>query len=125
MTKLEAAILILEKLKREEYNNLLEIIPENEKNVKLKKKENLKSKRISRVVVEKIINLFIEIIKEKMLEGEKIEFRGFGSFERRLRRPKKTQNPKTGEVVNLQSRYIPFFKPSKEFKLLFKNIKEK
>jgi len=45
MTKLEAAILILEKLKREEYNNLLEIIPENEKNVKLKKKGKSKIKK--------------------------------------------------------------------------------
>lgn len=117
MTKLDVAILILEKIKKEKIDNLLKIFPDKENKIK---KNVTKTKNLSRIEILRIIDLFIEILKEKLVAGERIDFRGFGSFQRKLRKAKKSRNPKTKEVFDLGPYYIPFFKPSKEFKSLFK-----
>lgn len=48
--------------------------------------------------------------------GERIEVRGFGSFESRYRKPRIARNPKTGDKVEMQGRYTVHFKPGKELK---------
>jgi integration host factor subunit beta len=48
--------------------------------------------------------------------GDKIEIRGFGSFRTRQRQARIGRNPKTGERVEVPSKRIPYFKPSKELK---------
>jgi integration host factor subunit beta len=48
--------------------------------------------------------------------GDKIEIRGFGSFRTRQRQPRVGRNPKTGTRVEVPSKRIPYFKPSKELK---------
>ncbi len=47
--------------------------------------------------------------------GKKIELRGFGVFKQKSRRPRMARNPKTGEVVPLEKRFVPVFKPSPDF----------
>ena len=47
-------------------------------------------------------------------KGEKIEIRGFGSFRTRQRPPRVGRNPKTGTLVEVPSKRIPYFKPCKE-----------
>jgi len=67
-----------------------------------------------------------EVIVETMLEGivsalrneDKIEIRGFGSFRTRQRNPRIGRNPKTGEQVQVPAKKVPYFKPSKELKVL-------
>lgn len=135
MTKLEAATLILEKIKKENEDNLLmnvDVLEENDNNLRKYTKKTkynngrfIKFKYLSRKNIVKIINLFLIILKEKISEGDKVEFRGFGCFERRLRGQKKAVNPRTKEVINLEPYYIPFFKPSKEFKSFVKNYKNR
>jgi integration host factor subunit beta len=49
-------------------------------------------------------------------KGEKIEIRGFGSFRTRQRQPRVGRNPKTGTRVEVPSKRIPYFKPSKELR---------
>jgi integration host factor subunit beta len=49
-------------------------------------------------------------------KGDKIEIRGFGSFRTRQRQPRIGRNPKTGSRVEVPSKRIPFFKPSKELR---------
>jgi integration host factor subunit beta len=66
----------------------------------------------SEIIVETIFDSIIEAIQK----GEKIEIRGFGSFRTRQRRGRVGRNPKTGEKVEVPSKRIPFFKPSKELK---------
>lgn len=47
--------------------------------------------------------------------GKRIELRGFGVFKHKSRKPRMARNPKTGELVPLEKRYVPVFKPSPEF----------
>ena len=53
---------------------------------------------------------------ETLSQGERIEIRGFGSFEVRLREPRIAHNPKTGERVDLPARKVVHFKPGVELR---------
>jgi integration host factor subunit beta len=55
--------------------------------------------------------------------GERIELRGFGSFEVRERKPRMGRNPKSGAEVKLQERKVPFFKTGKELRIMVNNKK--
>ncbi|EAW30352.1 integration host factor, beta subunit [marine gamma proteobacterium HTCC2143] len=52
----------------------------------------------------------------KLASGERIEIRGFGSFSLHYREPRQGRNPKTGEAVELNGKYVPHFKPGKEMR---------
>ena len=47
--------------------------------------------------------------------GKRIELRGFGVFKHKSRKPRMARNPKSGDLVPLEKRYVPVFKPSPEF----------
>ncbi|ELT98910.1 hypothetical protein CAPTEDRAFT_51873, partial [Capitella teleta] len=47
---------------------------------------------------------------------ERVEIRGFGSFSLHYRAPRVGRNPKTGEAVSLDGKYVPHFKPGKELR---------
>lgn len=60
-----------------------------------------------------------EILKAMMAAlacGERIEIRGFGSFDLNYRQPRASRNPKTGEPVAVPAKYAPHFKPGKELR---------
>jgi len=79
---------------------------------------------LTKVETEAVIEGFLSTIKNALQEGEKVEFRGFGSFSVKKRMPKKARNPGTGEVVYLPERYVPVFKASKLLKeLISVNLK--
>ncbi|MCH8300065.1 MAG: integration host factor subunit beta [Candidatus Marinimicrobia bacterium] len=73
---------------------------------------------LTKVETEAVIDGFLSTIKNSLQEGERVEFRGFGSFSVKKRMPKKARNPGTGEVVYLPERYVPTFKASKILKEL-------
>ncbi len=60
----------------------------------------------------------IEIMKEALGSGDKIEIRGFGSFRLRTRKSKEGRNPRTGEKVLVPEKQVPFFKTGKELREL-------
>jgi len=66
------------------------------------------------------IDLAIKTIINSMLEslasGKRIEIRGFGSFALRYRKSRIGRNPKSGESVEIEERYVPHFKPGKKLK---------
>lgn len=66
--------------------------------------------------VEVIVNTIFDSMTESLKRNERIEIRGFGSFEVRIRRPRLGRNPKTGSSVNVGERRVPFFKVGKELK---------
>ena len=70
------------------------------------------SRKDSEVIVETIFDSVVKSLRS----GDKIEIRGFGSFRTRQRQPRIGRNPKTGARVDVPSKRIPFFKPSKELK---------
>lgn len=59
------------------------------------------------------INVILESITEAVALDEKVEIRGFGTFSKKLIRPRKFTNPKTKEVSYLGETAIMHFKPSK------------
>ena len=65
---------------------------------------------------EVIVETIFESIVGSLHKGDKIEIRGFGSFRTRQRQPRVGRNPKTGSRVEVPSKRIPYFKPSKELR---------
>ena len=70
------------------------------------------TRKDSEVIVEAIFDSIVRSLRT----GDKIEIRGFGSFRTRQRQPRVGRNPKTGTRVEVPSKRIPYFKPSKELK---------
>jgi len=58
--------------------------------------------------------LLLSII-EALSDGKRIELRGFGVFSVKSRKPRMARNPRTGDPVPLDERFIPTFKVSSEF----------
>lgn len=65
---------------------------------------------------ELIVNCIFESMEESLKKGERIEIRGFGSFEIRHYKPYEGRNPRTGDPVAVQPKRLPFFKVGKELK---------
>ena len=68
------------------------------------------------VEVELFLDSFINSVKSSLSKGDRVDIRGFGSFLIKKRRARKARNPLTDQIVNLDERYIPFFKVSKILK---------
>ena len=66
--------------------------------------------------VELAIKSMLEQMSEALATGERIEIRGFGSFSLHYREPRIGRNPKTGQSVNLDGKFVPHFKPGKELR---------
>ena len=70
---------------------------------------------------ELIVNCIFESMEESLKTGERIEIRGFGSFEIRHYKAYEGRNPRTGDPVGVQPKRLPFFKVGKELKELVNN----
>ncbi len=66
--------------------------------------------------VELAVKLMLEYMSQILSSGERIEIRGFGSFSLHYREPRVGRNPKTGDSVVLDGKYVPHFKPGKEMR---------
>lgn len=66
--------------------------------------------------VEVIVNTIFDSMTDSLRRGDRIEIRGFGSFEVRCRKPRIGRNPKTGTSVEVGERKVPFFKVGKELR---------
>jgi integration host factor subunit beta len=66
--------------------------------------------------IEIIVNTIFDSMTTALSQGDRIEIRGFGSFEVRVRQPRLGRNPKTGESVDVGLRKVPFFKVGKELR---------
>lgn len=76
----------------------------------------LKLGSLSHRDVEVIVNQVFDSMTSSLASGDRIEIRGFGSFEIRTRKPRMARNPKTGDTVDVGTRKVPFFKVGKELK---------
>lgn len=63
--------------------------------------------------VEKAVKEILESLIHALASGDRVEVRGFGSFSLHYREPRMGRNPKTGEKVELDGKYVPHFKPGK------------
>ncbi len=71
--------------------------------------------------IERIVSVVLDKITASLAAGDRVEFRGFGTFSVRTRTPRVAKNPRTGEQVKVEERNIPHFKTGKQlFELLNK-----
>ena len=70
------------------------------------------NQKVAKIAVDTIV----DTIKNAIVNNERVEIRGFGSFTLRNYRAYQGRNPKTGELVDVQSKRLPYFKVGKELK---------
>jgi integration host factor beta subunit len=73
-------------------------------------------RKLTRYESEKIVNIVFDSMGEALRIGENVEIRGFGSLTVRERSAREARNPKSGEIVNIPAKKIPFFKTGKELR---------
>ncbi len=59
-----------------------------------------------------LVETVFDVIKEALVNGEKVKFSGFGNFIVREKNARKGRNPQTGEEIQLSARRVLTFKPS-------------
>ncbi len=62
------------------------------------------------------VEIFVDKMREALLNGDRIEIRGFGSFKMKDYGAYSGRNPKTGEKVQVKPKRMPFFRAGKELK---------
>jgi integration host factor subunit beta len=75
-----------------------------------------RKQRFSHREAETIVNAMFDAMAKSLARGERIEIRGFGSFGIKQRRARQGRNPKTGELVKVEAKTIPFFRAGKELR---------
>ena len=65
---------------------------------------------------ELIVNSIFNSIGQALVEGDRVEIRGFGSFTIRERDAREARNPKSGDIVQISAKKTPFFKTGKELR---------
>ena len=71
---------------------------------------------ISKKDTEVVVNTIFDSMIDSLKTGDRIEIRGFGSFQVKMREAREGRNPKTGEPVHISAKRTPFFKVGKELK---------
>ncbi len=62
------------------------------------------------------VDIILGEIAQALIDGRRVEIRGFGSFSVRTRKPRSTKNPKTGKMMNIPARKTLHFTMSKSLK---------
>ncbi|HHU36291.1 MAG TPA: integration host factor subunit beta [Treponema sp.] len=64
-----------------------------------------------------VADLFLQEVKDALIDGKSVELRGFGTFEVRDRKGRaKARNPKTGEIVSVKDHSVVAFRAGKDLK---------
>ena len=70
------------------------------------------SPKVTALITKNILNT----LTHSLTEHQRVEIRGFGSFESRLRKSRQVRNPKTGDRLEAPDSYTVHFKPGKELR---------
>ena len=70
---------------------------------------------ISNKEASRLVDLILDFIKRGLLDGERIQITGFGTFMVREKKGRKGRNPQTGEEMMISARKSVVFRPSKSF----------
>jgi integration host factor subunit beta len=65
---------------------------------------------------EMVVNTIFDSMTAALIAGDGIEIRGFGSFTVRQYKSYEGRNPRTGDVVHVAPKRLPFFKVGKELR---------
>lgn len=76
----------------------------------------IENPHLSLVEVERVVAIVFETITQTLEKGARVELRGFGTFSPRYRKARAGRNPRSGEVVSVPEKYVPFFRAGKEIR---------
>lgn len=62
------------------------------------------------------VKAILDAMAQGLATGQRIEIRGFGSFDLNYRPPRVGRNPKSGDKVQVPEKYVPHFKAGKELR---------
>jgi len=71
---------------------------------------------LSKKDTEAALNAALEVITEALVQNDKVQLVGFGSFESKLRAARTGRNPHTGQEIKIPASKAPVFKPGKALK---------
>lgn len=71
---------------------------------------------LDRKAADKAVVAVFDSIKKALIEGDKVQIIGFGTFENRTRSARKGRNPRTGEEIEIGPSKLPSFKAGKGLK---------
>ncbi len=80
---------------------------------KISEKANITKKK-----AETVVDIVFDSMTQALLNNDRIEIRGFGSFVNKQYKSYKGRNPRTGSSIEVPPKRLPFFKVGKELKEL-------
>ena len=66
--------------------------------------------------VEKVVNAILDEIVDALARQDRVELRGFGAFSVKERNGRTGRNPRTGDMVTVEKKFAPAFRPGKEMR---------
>ncbi len=63
-----------------------------------------------------VVNVVFDSMSDSLAKGDRVEIRGFGSFKVKSYNSYQGRNPKTGEIIKVKEKKLPYFKVGKEMK---------
>jgi len=66
--------------------------------------------------IERIVNTVFDEISNALARNNRVELRGFGAFSVKKREARQGRNPRTGQAVSVDAKYVPFFKTGKQLR---------
>ena len=75
-----------------------------------------KAEGITLKAAETAVNVTFQSMEQALARSDRLEIRGFGSFKVKNYDGYKGRNPKTGELIEVQFKKLPFFKVGKELR---------
>jgi len=63
-----------------------------------------------------VVNVVFDSMVDSLAKGDRVEIRGFGSFKVKSYNSYQGRNPKTGEIIQVREKKLPYFKVGKEMK---------
>lgn len=74
--------------------------------------------------VERIVGTVFDEISNALARGNRVELRGFGAFSVKRREARQGRNPRTGEAVDVDEKFVPFFKTGKQLRDRLNGVEE-
>ena len=71
---------------------------------------------LTRQDVKVAVDIILLAISQSLVQQDRAEIRGFGSFDVRIRQPRLGRNPSTGQQLLIPSVAVPYFKSGKQFR---------
>jgi len=107
--------------KKDLVNFITESLTRKEQDSNLSEDAKATKVRVTKVLVKDVIQKFLDKITEELSAGNRLEFREFGVFEVKERAPRRAQNPRTLEKVQVPAKRVVKFKVGRKMREMVEN----